>query len=108
MLCSVVLLAPVEHHESAPSVRTRPPCGAPCPLGRHGVQAGLSVFHSGFPSALFYTWSCMYVGATYSIHPTLSLSPCPQIRSLHLHLCFFPANGFICTIFLFIDPIKMC
>lgn len=84
MLFSAVLVAPVQHRESAPSVRTRPSCRAPRPLGRHGVQAGLSVFHSGFPPALFHTWSCMYVGATFSIHPMLSSSPCVPKSVLYI------------------------
>ena len=36
--------------------------------------------------------------------PSPSL-PCPHIHSLHLHLCSYPANRFICTIFL--DSIYM-
>ena len=42
----------------------------------------------------------IYVDATFSIHPALSLPLRPQVHSLHFHLHFFLANRFINTIFL--------
>ena len=90
------------------SVCACPACRAPPLRSLWGTGWAVCVTH-GSPAALFHMQLCMYVGATFSVHPTLFLKPlCPQIRSLHLRPYFFPANGFICTIFLFIDPIKMC
>ena len=41
---------------------------------------------------------CIYVSAALSIHPTLSLSPCAPVSNLHL--CSFPGNRLICTVFI--------
>ena len=49
----------------------------------------------------------MYIFQCYSLHSSHPLLPalCPQVYSLCLHLCCFPVNRFISTIFL--DSIHM-
>ena len=54
----------------------------------------------------FYTYQCIHVSPNLPIHPTTTTTPatfppwCPYVCSLHLCLYFYPANQFICTIFL--------
>ena len=51
-------------------------------------------------SCLFFTWQCIYSILVSQFIP-LSPSPlCPHVHSIHPHLCFCPADRFICTIFL--------
>ena len=50
----------------------------------------------------FYTHQCIHVNRNRPIHPSLpSLSPCPQVHSLHLRLHSCPVPRFIRTIFFF-------
>jgi len=57
-------------------------------------------------SQLFYTWQCIYLNATLSVHPTLSFPWCVHnVCSLCLSLYSCPANRFIGAIF--IDSVYM-
>ena len=80
-------------------------------LGHHRAPGwALCVLPQLSASHLVYTWQCLSVNATFSMHPTLSFPCCihksvPYKRwSLRLHP--FPSNRLISTIFL--DPIYMC
>ena len=52
-------------------------------------------------SSIYYTWECVPVSATLSVHPlSVRLHPPHCVCSLYLRLCSYPANRFISAVFL--------
>ena len=52
-------------------------------------------------SSIYYTWECVPVSATLSVHPlSVRLHPPHCVCSLCLRLCSYPANRFISAVFL--------
>ena len=64
-------------------------------------RAELPVLYSRFPLTIYFTHGSVFMSNLISqfIPPSPS-PPCPNVCSLHLHLCSCPASRFICTIFL--------
>ena len=65
-------------------------------------QVELLVLYSNFPLASYFTHGYVYVSMPVSHLSHLLLPPlCPQVCSLHLHLCSCPTNRFICNSYLY-------
>ena len=103
-------------HESAISIHMSPPSWASLPpplppLGRHGAAGWAPCVPQQPPLAGYFTHCGVHVSALLSQFVYSLLFPlCPQVHSLHLHLCSCPANRFIGTIFhvlIFKVPVQM-
>ena len=76
------------------------------PLVVTEYQADLPVLCSSFPLAIHFTFGSVYMSMLLSHFVLASpCPPCPQVRSLHLHLYSCPATRFLSTVFL--DSIYM-
>ena len=91
--------------ESAVSIHMSPPSRASLPpalpsLGRHGAAGWAPCVPQQPPLAGYFTHGGVRVSALLSqfVH-SLLLPLCPQVHSLHLHLCSCPANRSMGTIF---------
>ena len=92
LLYNVVLVSAIWQHESAiiihifPSLRNFPPIPHPTPLGHHRESDWVPcVIWQPPTNYLFYTWQCIYVNSTFSIHPTLSFPHCVH-KAIH-YIC---------------------
>ena len=70
----------------------------------------LPVLCSCFAIAIYFTFGSVYMSMPLSLfvpaYPSLSL--CPQVHSLSLHLYSCPASRFFRNFFFFLDSIYMC
>ena len=110
MVCQVLLYNKVNQlyvylYPHIPSIFCLPPT-LPIPPLQVVTKLGadLPVLCSCFPLAIYFTFGSVYMSMLLShfVPAYPSPSPCPQVRSLHLHLYSCPAPRFIRTIF-FLD-----
>ena len=90
----------------SPSLLNHPPTLYPTSLGHHRAPSlAPCAMHPLPTSYLFYKWSCVYVRATFSIHPTLPFLLCPHVHSL---ICVsIPILQIVSAVLIFLDPICM-
>ena len=84
--CHITTWISHDIHTSSPSWASLPSL-LYIPLGHHRAPGWVpSVIQQLFISYLFYTWRCIYVNATFSIRPTLSLAHC--VHKSIVYICF--------------------
>ena len=83
-----------------------PPPPDPSPVGHHRVWSWAPCAVQQLPTSYLFYHGSVHMSTLLSQFVPPALPLYPHICSLCLHLYFFPANKFICTIFL--DSVYIC